>query len=386
MLVQAAADQWQTTPDQITTASGTLVHTPTGRKLSYGDVAPLATRLQAPADIELKNPSEYKLLGKSTARIDIESKTNGRAEFASDLKADNMLIAAVRQSPHYNAEITRLDSARALTMPGVAAVERIPNGVAVLADNYWHAARALETVDVEFGTPPGPISSSTAYRETLLASVRKQGVTAEESGEVDEVFANAENVIEAEYHVPFLAHATMEPMTCSALIRKGRCTVWAPTQAPDVAVGAIAGVTGLPKDAIDIQAPYLGCGLGRRGLPDFVIQAVVLANKHQGRVIKVIWSREEDIHHDFYRPMNAGRYRAVLDEDGNPRAIHGVIAGDGPARRHVHQEKPPEVDESVMQGSLHQPYAYARRIRLRIRSGSHRLLALGGSFLQRLLH
>jgi isoquinoline 1-oxidoreductase beta subunit len=361
MLLQAAADAWGSPFAELGTEPGHVVHAATGRRIGYGELATAAAALEPPAEVAMKDPADYRLLGRTVKRLDIEPKTNGQALFASDLRHDTMLIAAVRQAPQFGAEARVIDASQALRMRGVAAVEEIPSGIAVLADNYWRASQALDAVEVEFGPAPGPVSSSAAYREKLLARARGAGIVAEQSGDVEGAFAQAAKTLEATYDVPFLAHATMEPQTCAALVEEQRCTVWAPTQLPDGVVTTAAEITGLPAESIDVKIPYVGAGLGRRSMTDFVAHAVTLANRHRGRFIKVIWSREEDMQHDYYRPMAAARFHAALDGEGRPLAIRALVAGDGPERRHA-PEPDIEIDESVMEGALHQPYEVDRRI------------------------
>lgn len=362
MLMEAAATHWRVPVSELSTEPGYVVHARKDRRLPYGKLAALARTLEPPANVRLKNPGDFRLLGTSVPRTDAAEKSDGRAQFGIDFQRDGLLTAVVRQSPVFFAELKNVDKDAALQMPGVEAVEPVPNGIAAVADNYWHAKRAVDALSPEFDAGPHPEFSSDDYLERLRSRVDEKGIVAEEEGDVEIAFASAAKTVEAEYHTPFLAHATMEPMNCAALVKDGRCTVWAPNQGVDFVAGAAAQVTGLPLDAIDVRTPYLGGGFGRRFIPDYAIQAVTLANALQGRPIKVVWPREEDTQHDWYRPMTAAKYRAGLDDGGMLVALRVTTVGDGPNRRHAPQPMADtDLDESVVEGLLDQPYEIPNR-------------------------
>ena len=334
----------------------------TGKKLSYGELAPLAAILSPPQEVKLKDPDGFRLLGKPARRLDLGEKTNGTAKFGIDYRENKLLIAAVRQAPVHGGTVKSYDKQAVLKLPGVAAVDEVPNGVAVLADNYWHAAKALAALPVEFHDGDNTGFSNDTYLKKLQSRLDESGEAAENEGDVKQALAAAAKTLAADYHAPYLAHATLEPMNCSALYSGDRCLVWAPHQSVDYVVQTAVQITGLPPEAIEVQTPFLGGGFGRRIMTDFVAQAVTLARKHPGRPVKVIWSREEDTQHDHYRPLMAVRYRAGLDAGGKPVAIHITNVGDGPLR----QVMPAfmgdsKVDMSVMEGAAHQPYAIANR-------------------------
>ncbi len=358
MLIKAAATQWRVEPNDCSTEPGFVLNKASGKKLSYGELAPFAAKLKPPADVTLKDSAAFRLIGKPVKRTDSLAKATGVAEFGMDVKVDGMLYAAVKQSPVFGGSLKSYDKQAIRKMPGVVAVAEIPNGVAVIAGNYWQAKTALEHLPVNFEAGPNAGFSSQAYLEKLKSSLNQTGVTAENVGNAVEALATAAKNIEAEYHAPFLAHATMEPMNCTALVSKQHCKVWAPNQGADFVAGIAAEITGLKPAAIEVITPFLGGGFGRRFVLDYVVQAVTLAKKFPGKPIKVVWTREEDTQHDHYRPMTAAKFRGGLDADGNPVALHVTVAGEGPISRLMPAMlKDPVIDESIFEGSGHQPYA-----------------------------
>ncbi|MCS3904243.1 isoquinoline 1-oxidoreductase beta subunit [Methylohalomonas lacus] len=364
MLMKAAADEWGVPLAECSTDNGRVVHEQSGRSLGYGELAPLAAQLETPADVELKSSADYRLLGTPVARTDSAIKSNGQAQFGIDVRVDGMVYAAVKQSPVFGGKVKSVDAAAVRDKPGVIAVDEIPNGVAVIAQTYWQAQQALAELPVEFDTSETDSAgfSSDAYRDELDQHLDDSGVAAEDSGDAPAALAAAARTISADYHAPFLAHATLEPMNCTALVEEGHCTVWAPNQGVDSVVMAATEVTGLDADRITVHTPYLGGGFGRRFIMDYTVQAVTLANRRKGTPIQVIWTREEDTQHDFYRPLIAARYRAGFDDDNQPVSLHTTTAGDGPIRRHMSSpDEEMKVDPSVMEGVMHQPYAIANK-------------------------
>lgn len=358
MLIQAAATKWGVPVSECITEPGFVLHSKTDQKVSYGELAPLAATLPTPTDVTLKDPSKFRLIGKPVKRTDSLAKATGKAEFGIDTKVDGMLIAVVKQSPVFGGAVTSFDKAAIMDMPGVYAVDEIENGVAVIADYFWHAKSALEKLPIEFDDGKNADFSTEAYLKKLHSSLDEKGIQAEEVGDAATVLNTAEKTIEAEYHVPFLAHATLEPMNCTTLVEADHCTVWTPNQGADVVAQVASEITGLPIDKIDVITPFLGGGFGRRFVLDYVAQSVTLANKHKGKPIKVIWTREEDTQHDYYRPLTAAKYRAGFDAEDNPIALHITTAGEGPMGRlnpeFLHN---PEIDESIIEGAFDQPYS-----------------------------
>ncbi|MDD1612462.1 MAG: xanthine dehydrogenase family protein molybdopterin-binding subunit [Methylococcaceae bacterium] len=358
MLIQAAAEQWGVKPGECTTEPGSVVHASTGKKLSYGQLAAKAAKLDPPKDVQLKDSASFRLIGQPVKRTDSLVKSTGAAEFGIDVKVDGMLTAAVMQSPVFGGKVASYDKDAVLKMPGVVAVEEIPNGVAVIADHFWHAKKALEKLPVTFDEGENANFSTKDYLARLQSALSEAGHVAEEVGDAGKAMPKAAKKIEAEYHAPFIAHVTMEPMNCTALVTKDRCTVWAPNQGVDFVVGVAAEITGLKPEAIEVITPFLGGGFGRRFVMDYAIQAITLAKKHPGKPIKVIWTREEDLQHDHYRPMSAANFSAGFDKKGNPVALLVTSVGEGPMTRLMPAfVKNPDLDTSVFEGTVELPYA-----------------------------
>lgn len=359
MLLEAAAEHIGVDISTLATAGGRVTHAASGKSIPYGELAAAAAKLPVPEKVALKPASEFRVLRHTQARLDIPAKTDGSAVFGVDERMDNLAVATVRQAPVFGGTVKRLRPESVLNRRGVIAVEEVPNGVAVIADNYWRASQALEALDVEFAPGPEPAFTSGGHAELLKSKLDSRGATAEESGDPDAAFAGAARTLSFDYLIPFAAHTTMEPMTCTALVTDDRCVVWAPNQGVDFIVYAAMDVTGLPPEAIEVHTPYLGGAFGRRFMLDYPTQAIALANKLKGRPVKLIWSREEDTRHDFYRPMLAARQQAALDENGKLIGWQSRIAGMGPYT----QVFPDEVeahgwDASVMQGMLKLPYDF----------------------------
>lgn len=362
MLIQAAADTWGVQPSVCDTLPGYVVHKTSGKKLDYGTLAVRAAKLQPPKEVTLKNSKDFRLIGKPVARTDSLAKATGRAGFGMDIQVDGMLYAAVKQSPVFGGKVKSFNKAAVMNMPGVVAVDEIPDGVAVLAKHFWQAQTALEKLPVEFDNAGLEDVSDQTYLKKLKSRLDEKGGHAEDIGDVDQALKTASRTLEAVYDAPFLAHATMEPMNCTARVEKDHCTVWAPNQTADAVAGTAAELTGLPLDKITVETPFLGGGFGRRFMMDFVVQAVTLANKHKGIPVKVVWTREEDTQHDFYRPMTAAKYRAGFDKHGKVTALHITAVGEGPLGRHQpHFLGKDGVDHSVVEGMFRQPYAIANR-------------------------
>ncbi len=363
MLIRAAAEEWNVPETECQTEPGRVVHS-SGKTLSYGELAPLASRLEPPQSVTLKKPADYRLLGTPVARTDSADKSSGRAMFGIDTRLEDMVYAAVRQSPVFGGKVKNYDAAQIESEPGFITVDEIPDGVAVIAETFWQAQSALDKLSVEFDDSDSDSRgfSSAAYLEELNAHLDDEGYSAENSGDAVSTLKSAAKTITADYQAPFLAHATLEPMNCTALVEDDHCTVWAPNQGVDNVVQAATQVTGLKPEQITVHTPYLGGGFGRRFIMDYTVQAVTLAQKHAGTPVNVIWTREEDTQHDFYRPLTAARYRAAFDADGKPVALHTTTAGDGPIRRFMsNPDEPMQMDPSVMEGVMHQPYAIANK-------------------------
>jgi isoquinoline 1-oxidoreductase beta subunit len=324
MLIEAAAASWQVPASECTAKLSTVTHAASGRSATFGELAAEAAKIEPPTHPQLKARDAYTIVGKPTPRIDIPSKVNGSASFGIDVKLPDMLYATIAASPVFGAKLTSVDTAAAEAMPGVKKVVKLDDAVAVVADGYWRALKALRALKPTFSDTGNGNASS----DTIFAAIG----TALDRGEDKEVFSSGdaakalqgEGAIEAEYRVPFLAHATMEPMNATARIADGRCEVWTGCQDPLHARAISSKAAGLEPEQVTIHNQQLGGGFGRRlpGNMDFVDQAVRIAKEMSPVPVKLIWSREEDIQHDYYRPAVIGRYRGALDSNGAASAWH----------------------------------------------------------------
>jgi isoquinoline 1-oxidoreductase beta subunit len=312
MLIQAAAEQWNVPPSSCSAAASRITHQSSGRSCSFGSVAAHAATLPVPQQVTLKSTTEFTLIGTSPRRVDVADKVDGSARYGIDVHVPGMLYAAIKASPSLSGQLRSLDDSAARRLPGYRATVRLPDAVIVVADRYWQARQALEAIKVEFD--PGKLGDvdSAEVSRRLQAGVLEAGAVVRHDGDAPGALAKAESVIEAVYEVPYLAHACMEPMNCTARVDAQGCEIWCGTQMPQAAQGAAAKVLGIAPSAVKVNSMYLGGGFGRRGEVDYVTQTVAAA-KAIGRPVKLIWSREEDIQHDFYRPAAAIRFRGAVD-------------------------------------------------------------------------
>ena len=331
MLVTAAAAAWSVPLTDCEARSGRVVHRPTGRSLGYGELAASAAAMPVPDTVELKSPNDFRLLGTAFPRLDIPDKIIGAAQFGIDVKVDGMLHAAPAMSPVPGGVVASAGYEAARRMKGVRAVVGIPNGVAVVADHYWQARQALEILDPVF-SGGDPAVDTPAYSVRLREALDTPGLVAGEIGDVGAVFARPHRIIEARYEVPFLAHATLEPMNCTASVSEDRCEVWAPTQAPSRLREDVGHALQIDPERVTVHATLMGGAFGRRAETDFAVQAA-LASKAVSRPVKLIWSRADDMRHDFYRPACAAHLRAAVDPAGKPVAFTLHVAGPSSDRQ-----------------------------------------------------
>lgn len=329
MLIEAAALRWQVSASECRAANGVVTHEPTGRTLRYGQLASDAARLSPPAEVKLRDARDWKIAGRSLARLDIPDKVLGKPVFGVDVMLPGMLHASIAQCPVFGGTVTRIDASAAEAMRGVSKVVREESFVAVVADSWWRANQALKKVVIEWDTG----SHGDASNETITAMLRA-GLAdpdlpqARTLGNTGAALANAAQVIEAEYQSPYLNHATMEPQTCTAWFRPdGFLEVWTSTQNGEASMAAAAAAAGLPLEQVEVHKMMLGGGFGRRGGPqDFVTQGVTIARALPGVPVKLMWSREEDMQHGFYRPASIVTMKAGLDAQGKLVALHTRIA------------------------------------------------------------
>jgi len=322
MLQKAAAQKWEIPIEECVAKSGYIYRKNSSQKLSYGELAEAAGKIDIPSDPPLKNSKDYNLVGKSIKRIDIPSKTNGSAQFGIDVRLPEMMYATIRQSPVFGGEVLSYDEDAAKSIRGVKKVTLIPNGIAVIADNTWRAKRGMEVLNLKFHGGETIGLESQQVQKELLKALDDEGKTKIE----------ANQVLDLEYEVPFLAHAPLEPMNCTANVTDNFCEVWVPTQSQGGCMDAAKEITELDEEQIQIHTTYLGGGFGRRGETDFVKQSLILA-KALGKPIKVTWMREEDMQHDFYRPASMSRFQIGLNKDGFPISWNNQLASPSILKR-----------------------------------------------------
>src|SRR5437763_7002861 len=327
MLIGAAALTWNVPREACRARNGMVEHVPTGRRLGYGDLAARAATLPVPADPPLKSPSEFRLLGHRMPRVDTPDKVSGTAVFGMDVRLPGMLYAAVARCPVFGGRVKAFDPAPALAVPGVQRVVQISSGVAVVATGTWPALQGKNALKVDWDEGATARWSRDGIWSAFAAAAARPGEVIRALGDVDPNLKAAARTVEAVYQAPYLAHACMEPMNCTAQVRGGRCEIWAPTQNPQGVQRAAAQVTGLPVESVTVHVTYLGGGFGRRGGPvDYATEAVELAQKIEVPV-QVVWTREDDIQNAVYRPATYNVLRAGLDPSGAPVAWSDRLVG-----------------------------------------------------------
>jgi isoquinoline 1-oxidoreductase beta subunit len=330
MLVAAAAEQWGVSLSECSAARSTITHQPSGRTVTYGQVAEAAARQAPPAEITLKDPRKWTIAGKPLPRLDTADKLTGKQKYGIDLTQPNMLNAAVRACPVFGGKLAGFDAAAIERMPGVRKVVQVDDtAVAVVADTWWRAKTALDALPITWDEGPNAGLGSTAIAAMLAEGLEaKDAFVGTSVGDAAAALAGAARVITATYAYPYQHHATMEPMNALAFWTPERCEVWAPTQSADASLEAAADAAGLPIGQCDVHKVHLGGGFGRRGAPqDYVRQAVSIARQMPGTPVKLIWSREEDMLHGFYHPTTQCKLTGALDADGNLVALHMRISG-----------------------------------------------------------
>jgi isoquinoline 1-oxidoreductase beta subunit len=313
MLVTAAAQQLGVPESQLTTDKGQVIHAASNRRVNYGALVARAATLPVPAKVVLKSPKEFKVLGKDTPRLDVAEKINGTAVFGIDVKLPGLLTARVLRSPVFGGKVASFNADKAKAVAGVRNVVQISNGIAVVADNYWAASKGAQAVDVKWDDGKLAALDSAAIMTSYKALAEKPGAVARNDGNADTV----PGTFERQFEAPFLAHACMEPMNCTADVQAGSCDVYVPTQGQTASHLAAIAASGLKPEQVKIHTTYLGGGFGRRGEADFVTEAVEVS-KAVGRPVKVVWTREDDIQHDYYRPISYARMWGAVDATGKP--------------------------------------------------------------------
>jgi len=358
MLLSAAADTWKVEKTSCRAENGMVIHTG-GKKLSYGQLAEKAAAMPVPQEVSLKDPSAFKIIGKPTPRLDTREKVNGKALFGADVKVPGMLTAVVARSPVFGGKVKSLNSEKAKSVPGVKEIVQIGSGVAVVADNFWSAKKGRDALEVIWEEGSLANLSTEGMRKEYANLAKTPGSTARKEGDPEKALAAAAKQINAEYEVPYLAHAMMEPLNCLVDLRANSCEIWTGTQFQTVDRNAAAKTAGLKEEDVKIHTTFLGGGFGRRANPrsDFVIEAVEVA-KAVKKPVKVIWTREDDTKGGYYRPMWYDRITAGLNADGTPIAWQHTIVGQSLLAGTPFEQAMVKngIDETSVEGAHNTPY------------------------------
>jgi isoquinoline 1-oxidoreductase beta subunit len=329
MLIAAAAAHWRVPIEQCAAEHGAITHRPSGRTVSFAAVAPAAAAIKPPTEVALKPPAAWTLAGTPQRRLDVPEKVTGQPIYAMDVRLPGMLYAAIVQCPVFGGALKAVDEKSIAAMPGICGVVRMPDAVAVVADSWWRAKRAADALSITWDDRGNAAVSSASIAEFVRAGLAEdeEARMGRADGDALAAMARAAKRLEADYEVPFLAHATMEPQTCTAHVRADGVEVWTPTQDPATALSTAAIAAGVPHEKVTIHRTFLGGGFGRRApIQEYVGQAVTIAKQFDAPV-KLVWSREQDIAHDRFRPFGMARLVAGLDGDGMPLACTIRLAG-----------------------------------------------------------
>jgi isoquinoline 1-oxidoreductase subunit beta len=325
MLVQAAAQKWGVDKSQCRAENNTVVDTATNARLTYGSLAEAAAKVAPPTGVTLKDPSQFRIVGKPMKRLDPPSKVNGKAEFGIDVRLPNMQYAVVARCPVFGGKVVSFDATKAKAVPGVKNVIQISTGIAVVADNTWSAMQGKRALDIKWDEGKTAAFSTPGISQTFADITKQPGQAQKTAGDAVAALGSAAKKIDAVYEVPYLAHAPMEPLNCVADVKADRCDIYASTQMQTSARAQAAKATGLNPNVVQVHTKYLGGGFGRRAQADYVGEAAEVS-KAIGIPVKLTWSREDDLQQDLYRPASLTRFAAGLDGDGWPVAFHSQTA------------------------------------------------------------
>ena len=357
VLVQAAAKNWNVEPGDLKVVGGTIRHEASNRQVHFGEVAEAASKLSFPAEVKLKDPAQFTLVGKAVKRLDSPAKVNGSAQFGIDARLPNMGIAAVAASPVLGGKVAAVDEQKAMAVKGVRQVLRIEGAVAVVADHFWAAKQGLLAAAPRFDDGANAnVSTAGIVADMMKVSQNTGAIAADKGDALKALDAGPGRRIDVIYEVPFLAHATMEPMNCTVDLKADGCDIWVGTQVPALAQGAAAKITGLPLEKVRVHNHYIGGGFGRRLEVDNVIQAVEFAKLAKGP-IKIVWTREEDIQHDMYRPYYVDRMSARIDDKGMPVAWFHRVTGSSIMSRFAPPMVKNGVDPDAVEGAADIQYS-----------------------------
>ncbi len=366
LMITAAAAGWNVSPAQCVAKKSAVLHPGSSRRATYGELVEAASKLPLPdpKTVPLKDAAKFELIGHPVPRVDVPSKVNGSAQFGLDVRVPEMLFAVVARCPTFGGKPAHFDAAPAKTLPGVHDVFEIPSlgdgmftagGVVVVADSTWTAIKARRALQITWDTGPNASESSDALAQALRAAAAKAGKRVRNDGDVEAALAKASKPIEAVYELPFQAHATMEPMNITMHLRDNGCEVWAPTQSPDWVQRTVAQVLGRPAEKVIVHTTLMGGGFGRRYMADYPAEVAQIA-KVVKKPVQLVWTREDDMTHDFYRPASCHRMRGALDAQGHPSAWSHTIASTS-IRAFWDPPEKAKPEESEVGGAKEMPYA-----------------------------
>jgi isoquinoline 1-oxidoreductase beta subunit len=364
MLVTAAAQTWSVPENTLTTDKGEVIHQASGRRVKYGALVDKASALPVPKTVTLKDPKAFKVLGQSLPRLDVPDKVNGTAVFGMDVKLPGLLTARVVRCPVFGGKVASFNADKAKAIPGVTNVVQISGGVAVVADTYWAASRGAQVLEVKWDEGPLAALNSADISKKQAELAQQPGKVARNDGNADAALEALRKVgpsgptgaknFERTFEAPFLAHACMEPMNCTADVRADRCDVYVPTQGQTASQQAAMAASSLPADKVHIHTTFMGGGFGRRGEGDFVMDAVE-TSKAVGRPVKVVWTREDDMQHDYYRPVSYARMWGAVDGAGKPTVFMQRLVQQSLMKR-IGGLPPNGVDFISLDGAANLPY------------------------------
>ena len=355
LLIAAAAKRWNVAPEACRAQAGEVLHPATGRSLKYGALAADAAKLPVPKEVALKDPKDFKIIGTPAKRLDAPAKVDGSAVYGIDARPPGVKIATLAQSPVFGGRVKSLDDAAAKAVKGVRQIVRLDDAVAVVADHMGAAKKGLAALKIDWDDGPHAKLTTDQIARELEQATLAAGAVAETIGDTAKALASAATKVEATYQLPFLAHAALEPMNCTVHVRKDGCDVWVGTQVAARAQAAAAKVAGLPLDKVVLHQHLIGGGFGRRLEIDGVTRATEIA-RHVDGPVKVVWTREEDIQHDMYRPYWFDRLQAGLDEKGRPVAWNHRFAGSSIIARWLPPGFNKGLDPDSVDGAIHLPY------------------------------
>ena len=336
MLIAAAAKTWVVAPDSCFARSGAVYHGPRAKSLTYGELVETASRLPIPNlnTVKLKNPADFRIVGLSLPRIDVREKIDGTGKFGLDVRVPGMLYAVIARCPTFGGKLAKFDDTKSKAVPGVRHIFAVPSfppvhnqeAVAVVADSTWAAMQGRKALEIQWDEGPAAKESSASFHEQFVALAANPGKPIRNDGDAEATLSRASRKIEAVYELPFLAHATMEPMNCTVHVRPDSAEVWAPTQAPSWSRGTVAFIAKIKPESVTVHSMLAGGGFGRRYHADFVAEAA-FASLRAAAPVQVVWTREDDIQHDFYRPAHYQTLAAALEENGNISAWrHRIVS------------------------------------------------------------